>query len=116
MVSVKNRGTGPEGITNLEIIGNVPNPVSQGGHDESGIFDTENGYGEVISLVVGAGEEVRFYSSTHPFAERGSSCSDGDFQVNLRTEVLEESVSERYSVRYQNGNQEDCSITIQEAE
>jgi len=116
LVSAQNVGTGPEAITNLEITGNVPNPTTRESQNDSGIFDVEKGYGEVTSLIVGANEEARFFSSTQPFARQSNSCEDGSLRIRLVTNVSEENVSRVYSADYQNTSQNDCSVTIQEGQ
>jgi len=116
IVSAENTGTGPDAITNLEITGDVPNPTTRQSQDESGIFDIKNGYGEVSFLEVGTDEKMRLFSSTRPFGRQSNMCEDGSVLINLLTTVSEEDVSERYSVSYQETNQDDCSVTIQEAE
>ena len=116
IMSAQNIGTGPGAVTNLEITGNVPNPTTREDQDDSGIFDIKNGYGEVTSLKIGANEEVRFFSSTQPFARQSNSCEDGPLRIRLVTDVSEGVVSEVYSADYQNTSQSDCSVSIQEGE
>ena len=116
IVSAQNIGTGPEAITSLEVTGNVPNPTTRESQDDSGIFDIQNGYGEVASLKIGANEGVRLFSYTQPFARQSNSCEDGPLRIRLVTGVSEGVISEVYTADYQDTNQSDCSVNIQEGE
>jgi hypothetical protein len=125
--TVENRGSGPNSITKLLFIGDVPYPSDEEGtdyaddEDVSGIYDP-NADSEVDRVMIGAGEQRTIYSSRSPFAfvpGAGTSCTDeqqsGEFSLTLETHVGGNGVSKTYSIQYSAADEEgDCEITISE--
>ncbi|CQH45975.1 probable secreted glycoprotein [Halobacterium hubeiense] len=126
-ITVSNQGTGPEAITKLLFIGDVPYPSDEqgtnyaGAEDVSGIYDSETD-SEVGEVLLPADEQLTIYSSRSPFAfvpGGGTSCTNeeqtGKFDLILETRVGGDRVSKSYNIRYSASNeQEDCAITISE--
>ncbi|AEH39261.1 hypothetical protein [Halopiger xanaduensis] len=126
-VSVENRGNGPDTITQLLFLGDVPYPSDKEGtnyannEDISGIYDPEKDT-EVEEVVIGPGEQLTLYSYRSPFAfvrGDGTSCKseeqNGEFEVILKTQVGSNQVSETYGIHYSASEEFDnCGITISE--
>jgi hypothetical protein len=126
-ITVSNRGTGPDVITKLLFLGDVPYPSDEEGtnyadnEDVNGIYDPETD-SEVGEVLLTAGEQLTIYSSRSPFAfvpGAGDSCTDeaqtGEFSLILETRIDEDSVSKSYSIRYSASNEQDnCTITVSE--
>ncbi|EMA07935.1 hypothetical protein [Haloferax denitrificans] len=126
-VTVENRGTGPNAVTKLLFIGDVPYPSDEEGtnyanHDDvSGIYDPESD-SEVAEVIIPAGKQLTIYSFRSPFAfVPGSdiSCQDGEqsgeFNLILKTRVAASEVSKTYNVQYTDSTStEGCSISIGE--
>ena len=126
-VSVENQGNGPEAITQLLFIGDVPYPSDEEGtnydenEDVSGIYDPERDT-EVDEVVIEPGEQLVLYSYRSPFAfvrGEGTSCrseeQNGTFEVILETRVGDNRVSKPYSIHYSESEEFDnCEITISE--
>ncbi|MDL0121784.1 hypothetical protein [Halobacterium salinarum] len=127
-VTVENQGSGPEAITKLLFIGDVPYPSDEDGtnyaanEDVSGIYDADADT-EVDEVVITAGEKITIYSSRSPFAfvpGGGTSCTDeqqsGEFDLILETQVGANQVSKTYTIQYSASTESDsCDITINEA-
>jgi len=127
-VSIKNRGTGPDVVTKLLFIGDVPYPSDEEGtnyannDDVSGIYDSESD-SEVEQVIIAPGEQITLYSSRSPFAfvpGAGTSCSEesktGEFELILETRVGGGRVTKAYSIQYSSSQEPDnCEITISEA-
>ncbi|WP_128478899.1 hypothetical protein [Halorussus pelagicus] len=126
-VTVENQGSGPDAITKLLFIGDVPYPSDEEGtnyannEDISGIYDPRSN-SEVSEVVVAAGGRVTIYSSRSPFAfvpGSGTSCKDekqsGEFELILETQVGENQLTKTYSIQYSASTEADnCEITINE--
>ncbi|QKY22040.1 hypothetical protein B4589_016625 (plasmid) [Halolamina sp. CBA1230] len=126
-VSVENQGNGPDAITQLLFIGDVPYPSDEEGtnydenNDVSGIYDPEKDT-EVDEVVIEPGEQLTLYSYRSPFAfvrGEGTSCESeeqtGSFEVILETRVGANRVSNPYSIHYSASEEFDnCEITISE--
>jgi len=126
-VSVENQGNGPDAITQLFFIGDVPYPSDEEGtnydenDDVSGIYDPEED-SEVDEVVIEPGEQLTLYSYRSPFAfvrGEGTSCESeeqtGSFEVILETRVGTNRVSNTYSIHYSASEEFDnCEITISE--
>lgn len=126
-VSVENQGNGPDAITQLLFIGDVPYPSDDEGtnydenDDVSGIYDPEEDT-EVDEVVIEPGEQLTLYSYRSPFAfvrGEGTSCESeeqtGNFEVILETRVGTNRVSNTYSIHYSASEEFDnCEITISE--
>ena len=126
-VSVENQGNGPDAITQLLFVGDVPYPSDEEGtnydeHDDvSGIYNPENDT-EVDKIVIEPGEQLTLYSYRSPFAfvrGEGTSCESkeqtGSFEVILETRVGANRVSNTYSIHYSASEEFDnCEITISE--
>lgn len=127
-VTIKNQGSGPDAITKLLFIGDVPYPSDEEGtnyadnEDVSGIYDPEADT-EVGEVVIAAGDQITIYSSRSPFAfvpGSGTSCTDeqqsGEFDLILETQVGANQVSKTYTIQYSASTESDnCDITINEA-
>ena len=126
-VSVENQGTGPDAITKLLFIGDVPYPSDEDGTNYadhvgvSGIYDP-NADEEIEEVVVGPNERLTLYSFRSPFAfvrGQGTTCTTaeqtGEFDLSLETRVGSE-ISSTYSIDYSGSDEYDnCKITISEA-
>ncbi|WP_225336282.1 hypothetical protein [Halomicrobium urmianum] len=126
-VTVENRGSGPDSITKLLFIGDVPYPSDEEGtnyaddEDVSGIYDPDTD-SEADDVVIEAGEQVTIFSSRSPFAfvpGSGTSCTDeqqtGEFELILETQVDGDRVSKTYRIQYSESNEQgSCDITFSE--
>jgi hypothetical protein len=126
-VTVENQGSGPDAITKLLFIGDVPYPSDEEGtnyannEDVSGIYDPQSD-SEVNEVIVTAGDRVTIYSSRSSFAfvpGSGTSCKDkqqsGEFELILETQVEEAQLTKTYSIQYSASTEADnCEITISE--
>jgi len=124
-VTIENRGSGPDAITKLRFLGDVPYPSDEEGtnyannEDVSGIYDPQSD-SEVSEVIVAAGNQVTIYSSRSPFAfvpGSGTSCKDeqqsGEFELILETQVGEAQLTKNYSIQYSASTEADnCEITI----
>ena len=127
-VTVENRGSGPDAITKLLFLGDVPYPSDEEGtnyannEDVSGIYDPQSD-SEVSEVIVAAGDQVTIYSSRSPFAfvpGSGTSCKDeqqsGEFELILETPVEEAQLTKNYNIQYSASTEADnCEITISES-
>jgi hypothetical protein len=126
-VTVENQGSGPDAITKLLFIGDVPYPSDEEGtnyadsDDVSGIYDPQSD-SEVNEVIVGAGEQITVYSSRSPFAfvpGAGTSCTEdeqsGEFELILETQVGDSRIEKGYAIQYSASSEPDgCDITISE--
>lgn len=124
-VTVENRGSGPDSITKLLFIGDVPYPSDEDGtnyvenQNISGIYDPDTA-SEVDEVIINSGEQVTLYSSRSPFAfipGAGTSCTEeeqtGEFKLILETRVGNNRVSATYNIQYSAaGTESQCRITI----
>jgi hypothetical protein len=127
-VTVENRGSGPDAITKLLFLGDVPYPSDEEGtnyannEDVSGIYDPQSD-SEVSEVIVAAGDQVTIYSSRSPFAfvpGSGTSCKDeqqsGEFELILETPVEEAQLIKSYNIQYSASTEADnCEMTISES-
>jgi len=127
-VTVENQGTGPDTVTKLLFLGDVPYPSDEDGtnyvdnDDVSGIYDPESD-SEVERDIIPPGEQVTIYSSRSPFAfvpGAGTSCSDvskeGQFELILETGVNGNEITKTYLIQYSSTQgSESCDISISEA-
>ncbi|WP_435120095.1 hypothetical protein [Halolamina sp. C58] len=127
-VTVENQGSGPDAITKLLFMGDVPYPSGEEGtnyaenEDVSGIYDPETDT-EVREVIIAADEQITIYSSRSPFAfvpGGGTSCKDeqqsGEFNLILETRVGTPRISQTYDIQYSASEKSDtCEITIDEA-
>ncbi|MDS0243619.1 MULTISPECIES: hypothetical protein [unclassified Haloferax] len=126
-VTVENRGTGPNAVTKLLFVGDVPYPSDEEGTNYadadgvSGIYDPDAD-AETAAVTVPPGQKLTLYSYRSPFAfirSEGTSCKDepqaGELEVVLETRVDAKKVSETYQVQYSASDEFDnCEITISE--
>jgi hypothetical protein len=122
IVEISNTGSGPGVVDQLLILGDVPNPtteLAQGGNEESGIFDVEQGYGNLSRASVPAGETAVLFSTSMPFLFSGDGimCKDspqtGEFEAKISVEVGDGPLAEIHSIRYSASEQPDqCEITV----
>lgn len=127
-VTIENRGSGPDAVTKLLFIGDVPYPSDEEGtnyadnDDVSGIYYPESDT-EVESVVVEPEEQITLYSYRSPFAfirGEGTSCKSeeqaGEFELVLETQVRAEEISKTYHIQYSASEEFDnCEISISEA-
>ena len=126
-VAVKNRSTGPDIISKLLFIGDVPYPSDEDGTNYenndrvSGIYDPSSD-SEQAEVVIAAGDQVTLYSSRSPFAfvpGAGVSCLEqpqsGQFELILENQVQETPISRTYNIEYSASSEFDtCDIEIGE--
>ena len=126
-VTIENQGTGPDAVTKLLFIGDVPYPSDEEGtnyaddEDVSGIYDP-NSDSEVEQVIIASGEQITIYSSRSPFAfvpGAGTSCSEesktGEFDLILETRVGGDRITKTYSIQYSASQESDnCEISISE--
>lgn len=126
-VILENQGSGPDAVTKLLFIGDVPYPSDEEGtdyvddEDVSGIYDPESD-SEAEQAIIAPGEEVKIYSSRSPFAfvpRASTSCSDesktGEFELTLETRVGGDQITKTYSIHYSASQEPDnCEISISE--
>nr|WP_176705291.1 hypothetical protein [Halobacterium sp. GN101] len=126
-VTLENQGTGPDAVTKLLFIGDVPYPSDEEGtnyvddEDVSGTYDPESD-SEVKQIIIAPGEQITLYSSRSPFAfvpGAGTSCSEesktGEFELILETRVSRDRVTKTYSIQYSGAQETDnCEISISE--
>jgi len=126
-VTIENHGTGPNAITKLLFIGDVPYPSDEHGtnyannENVSGIYDPESDV-EVEKAVIPIGEKITIYSSRSPFAvvPGGSiTCTTerqiGEFELIVETQTGAHRLSKAYNIRYSPSEEwDDCGITIGE--
>ncbi|AWB28732.1 hypothetical protein HARCEL1_12355 [Halococcoides cellulosivorans] len=126
-VTIENHGTGPNAITKLYFIGDVPYPSDDEGtnyvesDDVSGIYDPESD-SEVQQVIIAPGEQITLYSSRSPFAfvpGIGTSCSEssktGEFDLILESKIGGGQISKTYSIHYSASQESDgCEISISE--
>ena len=126
-VTVENRGSGPDTITKLLFIGDVPYPSDEEGtnyadsDDVSGLYDPQSD-SEVSEVIIGAGEQITVYSSRSPFAfvpGAGTSCRDdeqsGEFELILEIQVGDSRIAKGYNIQYSASSEPDgCDIDMSE--
>jgi hypothetical protein len=124
-VTVENQGSGPDAVTKMLFIGDVPYPSDEEGthyadnDDVSGIYDPRANT-EAESVVVGPDEKITLYSYRSPFAfirGEGTSCKSeeqaGEFELVLETQVGVEEISKTYKIQYSGSSEFDnCEISI----
>ena len=119
IVTLENRGTGPDAATGLLFAGDIPNPTPDD-YENSGIYDTNSdidGHAEEVSIP--SDETVTIYSYSTPFnpATDNVSCSpdteDGEFEVTVQTAVQGEPPVQQYAVTYTGEELADCDIQIE---
>jgi len=127
-VTVENLGSGPNAVTQLLFIGDVPYPSDEEGtnyadnEDVSGIYDPDRDT-EVDEVVIEPGERLTLYSYRSPFAfvrGEGTSCKsekqNGEFEAILETRVGSDKASKTYSIQYSASEEfDDCEVTISES-
>jgi len=122
ILTVENKGTGPDSATRLSFDGDVPRQSPEE-YDESGIVNTEDRsvlYADEVDL--SPNEETILYSRLQPFSSAAdeTSCSTdgetGEFGVSLDTLVQSESATATYQVQYTGEDLVECDIEIEAAE
>jgi hypothetical protein len=120
LVRVRSTGTGPQEITQLAFLGQVPDPEpTTSDSEESSIFNQSEGRGSAESVSLPAGEEVTLFSSSLPFSfegERidcGSEPMDAEFTLSITRDVGPETLTQVYPISYKTSETYDgCSVTI----
>jgi hypothetical protein len=111
LLIIENTGTGPESIRHLEITGSVPDPTTKEEQNQSGIFDVEDGLGEVESVTVEPESSVEIFSSTHPFGNSSPPCVGEHLTINLVTSVSD-ATQKTFEVSYEETENDDCRAEI----
>ncbi|QLG61067.1 hypothetical protein [Halorarum salinum] len=118
IVSLENRGTGPDAVTALRFDGDVPFPTREN-FEESGIYDTESDIGgNRERILIGTGTEVTLFSNSQPFSPAGGNIScedgpvDGQVAVELTTQLSDSGSTADYDVSYRGNDDFDCDITV----
>ena len=119
IVTLENRGSGPDAVTKLMFDGDIPRPTSDD-YEESGIYNTESVTGgHADKIVIPGGDTFTVFSHSTPFnpATDNVSCSpdteQGEFEVTVQTVVQHGPVSQEYSVAYTGEDLADCEIKIE---
>jgi hypothetical protein len=126
-VTLENQGTGPDAVTKLLFIGDVPYPSDERGtnyaddEDVSGIYDPSSD-SEAEQVVIAPGDQVTIYSSRSPFAfvpGAGIACPEGSkagtFDLILQTRAERHRLAKTYSIRYSGTREsDDCEVSISE--
>ena len=119
IITIRNRGTGPEEIAQLLFLGDLPNP-NDPQEDRVGIFDPEESREARDPILLAGGEDLTLFSSTLPFSFGGDGINcqadpqTGQMEVRIRGRV-EEQISHIYHIEYTaSGSYDGCDIVIQE--
>lgn len=122
-VHVKNNGNGPVELRDLMFDGDVPNPTVdlRKSDTRSGIFDSEDGDGETLSVTLIGGNVLTLFSTTAPFSFEGNGrdCKvtpySGTFTTSLASSVHEEVIRFEFGIQYSGSTEYDgCSMTVEE--
>ncbi|NUE02330.1 hypothetical protein HUB97_07485 [Halorubraceae archaeon YAN] len=119
IVTVKNTGTGPTGITQLRFDGDVPRPTPED-YPTSGIYDTDRGLGEVDVLHIHSGSEESLQSRTSPFSsvsgvvECSPETTEGIIVCHISTVHTEVTGSKIFVAQYTGESLSDCEVTVEE--
>jgi hypothetical protein len=117
LVSLENRGTGPDYVRSITFGGDVPNRTAE--------FDSRSSraigiHGETEPVLITADETITLFSSTIPFSIAASTTIDcesevsGSAIVSIVPSITESPVTEEFPVFYQPSNDaEECEITIE---
>jgi len=72
-VEVSNEGSGPGGVEQLLILGDVPNPTTELTKEDhpSGIYDTSDGFGNKDVVLIPPGKTITLFSTSKPFLRTG---------------------------------------------
>ncbi|TKX71865.1 hypothetical protein [Halorubrum sp. GN11GM_10-3_MGM] len=117
IVTIENRGTGPEKLTKLLFSGDVPRPTPDQ-LSGSGIMAVKRPV-RYTKVTVTPGETHTLYSGTSPFGPNSGvvSCTpegtSGQFTVGIEGNVVGELTEQKYDVAYQGEDLTDCQITIE---
>lgn len=126
IVEIANQGTGPEVLEQLLVLEGVPNPTTDLAQDDvstSGIYDVEDGYGDLEQPVVPPQETVVFYTTTMPFAfvGNGVDCKSEpqteicELRIPVKIGTQDETVT--FPVEYSGSEQSgECSIVVESGE
>lgn len=119
IVTLENRGPGPDAVTELLFDGDIPRPTPDD-YEESGIYDTESDTGgHADEIVIPGDDRFIIFSHSMPFnpATDNVSCSpdteQGEFEVTVQTVVQNDPISQEYSVTYTGEDMADCEIEIE---
>jgi hypothetical protein len=119
LVSIENRGTGPDYVKRLLFGGDVPYPTTR---IESASNRTTGIFGETQPVVISPGQVVTLFSSTIPFSIAASRTIDcktefsGTAVVSVISSVTENPVIADFPIRYRpSSNPEECEIDIEVA-
>lgn len=119
IITLDNRGSGPDAVTGLLFAGDVPSPTPDD-YESSGIYDTDSEIDTHAEEVpIPADETVTIYSYSAPFnpATNNVSCSpdteDGEFEVTIQTAVQTDFPVQQYAVSYTGEEMADCDIQVE---
>ncbi|QLG60274.1 hypothetical protein [Halorarum salinum] len=118
IVSVENKGTGPDAITALRFSGDVPQPTPED-FEESGIYDTsEELGGHQEQVYVSPEERTTLFSNSRPFSPTGSNVScggeavEGEFTMTILSTIRDSPIRGGYNITYSEGSQSECDISL----
>ena len=120
MLTIENVGTGPEKLTKLQFIGDIPRPTPDD-LSESGIAAVDQPV-TYAKPVIDAGETQTIYSITFPFASGSNvvSCTpegtNGEFSVRLAGYVAGKLTEQDYTVTYRGEDHTECDISVERIE
>jgi hypothetical protein len=123
-VQIKNQGKGPIAIEKLLLLGGVPNPTREletasEEEDVSGIFDANQGQGELDRVILDPGAETILFTNTLPFSFQGNgvACSSDQTEHQFRVELItipSESVSREFKTTYTPISEDnECRISVE---
>jgi hypothetical protein len=117
LVSIENRGTGPDYVKRLLFTGDVPYPTTR---IESASNRTTGIFGETQPITIRPGETLTLFSSTIPFSIAASRTIDcktefsGTAIVSVISSVTENPITADFPVRYRpSSNPGECEIEIE---
>lgn len=111
-VELRNTGTGPTAIQQLEFNGDVPNPTALH-NSESGIFDDTTGQGERDQVILNPDSTDTIFSSTLPFSfeGEGTDCQEegqeGECLIKI-TGSNHPSIEQQFQVEYPGADEYDA--------
>jgi hypothetical protein len=117
LVSLENRGTGPDYVRGIIFDGDVPNRTAEFG---SGSNQAHGIHGETEPVLITSGETITLFSSTIPFSTAASRTIDcesevsGSAIVSIVPSITEDTVTEEFPIVYRPSDSTgECEIAIE---